>query len=136
MLVLRKAGVKIATGINFQADPTGLTPADVFYNPTNPHYSQVDKNRWTVVKDRLWHVSAQTEPGTLLHPGHTTIKRNMIIPWGRNLVFDTDTATSSLSFLKGSEQYLVFVASFAAGTNSGERVGTLDVSSQFHFKDA
>lgn len=124
------------TSTALDPDPTGVTPTDVFLDDTRPLLSPVDTNRWTVVYDRLYHVTASLDQGVLAHHGHTVYKRNIRIPWGKNLVYWDDTVSSTQSRLKGLTQYICFTAHFEGANDNGERVGLIDLSCQFRFKDA
>jgi len=136
MFVIRSP-TKVPTGVGFSSNPSGISPPEVFYDPLQPCWSPIDENKWDVVYDRVFRIKANTDT-VLVAPNiwATTIRRNIRVKWGKNLVYEDDTSTALNSFLKGKEQYLCFVASFPGGTQNGERIGNLYINCQFRFKDA
>lgn len=137
MFVVRSAVSKIPTAIGYSANPSGINPAEMFYEASQPLWSPIQENRWEVVYDRVFKAKATTDD-VLITPNTWTslIRRNIRIPWGKRLVYEDETGAASQSFLRGKEQYLCFVASFVQGSQNGERIGTLTTNCQFRFKDA
>lgn len=135
MLVIR-GQPHAPTSVGFDPDPVGVQDTDVFLDPASMLVSPVDTNRWKVVFDRVFHVTSVEPQTTQAHPGHTIIVRNIHIPWGKQLVYWDETADGTQSRLKGSTQYLLFTASFSGANNTGERIGLIDFSCQFRYKDA
>lgn len=134
MLVLRSRVVKTATlaSNNLQVDPSGLTSADVFYQAGNSHtFSQVDKNRWTVVMDRVY--SSVRNLDTASNVTNFIQRKNIYIPLGKKIVYRDDAAANSVS--SGSETYLVFVAGWN-GATAFDFVGDLETQGTIRWKDA
>ena len=113
MLVLRSRAVKtagVAANV-FQTNPAGMTLADIFYAVADfSTFSQVDKNRWTVLRDVLIKSKRVNDNDNAGIAGY----RRFAIPLGKNLVYRDDGAANS--FLTGSETYVLFVAGWRQGT--------------------
>jgi len=135
MLVLSSTRIHIPTSSGFDTNPPGLTSVDVFYDGAKPHYSPVDRNKWTVHMDKVFHPMARVN-SVLTDSWISTSRRRINIRWPRNMTYYQDTQSSAQSLLTGREMYLVFVASFPNAAAVGERIGRLAVSGQFFYKDA
>lgn len=106
MLVLRSRAVKTAgvASNSWVANPSGMTTGDIFYATGDlALMSQVNKNRWTVLKDvllRSKRVNDNDNAGIAAYRRYT-------IPLGRNLTYRDDDLPNS--FLTGSETYVVLL---------------------------
>lgn len=135
MLVLRSRAIKTATvaSNNLQVDPSGATSGDIFYQGGHPHtFSQVDKNRWTVVMDRVYSSIRNIDSSDNIT--NFVQRRNLFIPLPRNVTYRDDQPTAN-SVSTGSETYIVFVAGFR-NAQSLDFVGTLETQGTIRWKDA
>jgi len=118
-------------------NPGGLTAGDIFYFPTVPVTSSVDKNRWTVVMDRMYSIKRFIEPtATLDNPnpsGPTILKRNIRVPLPKSITYRDDGVANST--LLQAETYIIWVASWYTGALN-DHVFRMTPHGTIRFKDA
>lgn len=135
MLVLRTRAIKTAgvASNNLQVNPALMFPVDIWYNPNRPISSQVDKNKWTVLKDKVWTITLGYEPAAAaIEP--SIARRNIRIPLPKKVTYRDDTVPNSFS--TGTETYLVFIADFDNATTGVDFAGILAPSAILRWKDA
>lgn len=135
LLVLRSRAIKTALVASnaLQVDPGGITSGDIFYLGGNDHtYTQVDKNRWTVLMDRTY--SSIRNIDSTNNFTNFVQRRNIFIKLPKSITYRDDQPTVN-SASTGSETYVVFVAG-APGAASADNVGTLEPHGTIRWKDA
>lgn len=135
MLVLRSRSIKTGSvGVIPPSNPAGMTAGDIFYHALNPVTSQVDKNRWTVLLDRMYKVTLSL-PKTLGVPtGPTILRRNIRIPLPKTCTYRDDNLANST--LTQAETYIVWVADYYTSASGGESTFSITPTATIRFKDA
>lgn len=135
LLVLRSRAIKTAgvASNNLQVDPAFLLGSDIFYHPGGSNtFSQVDKNKWTVLMDRVY--TSYRNLDTASNLTNYVQRRNIYIPLPKNIIYRDDQPVAN-SYSTGTETYIVFVAGWR-GSLSTDNVGYLEPSGTIRFKDA
>lgn len=135
LLVLTSRAVKFgAVGVVPTANPAGIGPIDIFYFPNNPVTSQVDKNKWTVVRDMVFVSRRFIQPTAGDPSGPVVIRKRIRVPLPKLITYRDDGAANST--LTGSETYIVLVGDYYTSAVSGDPVYTVTLHGTIHFKDA
>lgn len=140
LLVLSSRAIKTAgtAGNNLLANPTFMSQADIVRDASLGFgsISTVDKNKWTVVKDKTWKCHRYFDDtgaiGAAPHAG-CVFKKNMRIRLPRSVVYRDDTGSNSFSTT--TETYIVFMAGWEGSVGS-DFVGELHTQGEIRYKDA
>ena len=135
MLVLRSRALKTATvaSNSLQVNPVGLATGDVFYSGGTSHtFSQVNKNRWTVLVDRTF--SSFRNIDSAANQTNFVQRRSIYIPLPKNITYRDDQPTAN-SVCTGPETYIVFTAGWNGALDT-DFVGSLELVGTIHWKDS
>lgn len=140
MLVLRSRAIKTAGVASnaLQVDPPFLQSPDIFRDSTGGShvYATVDKNKWTVLRDKIFNSEFVTDlydEAPFGRRARDAIRRRIWVPLPRSIIYRDDAAANSYS--TGTETYVVFVAGYR-NAGVGDTVGSLEVQGEIRFKDA
>lgn len=117
-----------------QVNPGGMTLGEIFYFPSWPMASHIDKNRWTVLMDKVYTVKAGSEPGNPTVAEPLRVFRGYRMGIAKKAIWREDSAANSQ--LVGGQTYLVFVADYFNATGGSDIVGQLIPTGLITWKDA
>lgn len=135
LLVLRSRAVKTAgvASNNLQVNPSFATAADIFYQSGagTQTFSQVDKNKWTVLMDRVYTSIRNIDSAANIT--NAIQRRNIRVPFPKTVTYRDDPNANSFS--TEAETYVVFTAGWDA-SDTLDFVGTLETQGTIRWKDA